>query len=418
MYRNHASRFVFTVEAIDFYLGNSWDMLVGFVLDWVCLLLLSMLPNTVLSAGWFSVLSEALQLTLTLRVSCKYRRARLVTYLIDSRLVRPMFEDAVACGNHVPTLSVLLRRFPELATKQTNERLRTLLHVAAALGWDHVVCHLFDTYHLESLGLNRRDIEGWQAWHTACLTAHESTCLAFISQKADDLPNPYEFLAQTTSNGETGLHILARNGSYHLITKIINTLLRDDQSHVDNREEAIGRLLQLGDKNNKTLLHLASEKGSTDFVCFLLAAGSDVLAVDSMGRTALYCAVESNFPDCVALLCQHDRLARASRSMGQGAASAPENENSNSPSSPSSNSSRSLSRSRTRTESGAGGAGRGRSGAAKAVKEAARGASLSLSLSPQRVPGESLLSAASLAELSGHYECLAILLADAQRAQA
>lgn len=95
------------------------------VLDWVSFLIMSVLLNEVLCAGWLSVLSDVLQLTLTLRLSCRYRRTRLVTYLIESRRMRPVFEDAVACGNHVPTLSVLLRRFPELATKQTNDKGRS-----------------------------------------------------------------------------------------------------------------------------------------------------------------------------------------------------------------------------------------------------------------------------------------------------
>ncbi|XP_054723181.1 serine/threonine-protein phosphatase 6 regulatory ankyrin repeat subunit A-like [Uloborus diversus] len=116
--------------------------------------------------------------------------------------------------------------------------------------------------------------------------------------------------------GRTVLHFAAERGMQTIVRKLLSSgplrkTLRSGKESTSNAAEGEGialsaskeDLVDVRDNYGMTALHLAAQRGFTEIVELLLAAGTDPLLQTKEGRTALHLAIDCYREDIAEILC-------------------------------------------------------------------------------------------------------------------
>lgn len=107
-------------------------------------------------------------------------------------------------------------------------------------------------------------------------------------------------LCGSNENGDTPLHIAAREGNLDLVY-----LLLASRNHTSEEGDAVQRLLEMTNKEGDTALHDAIRNGPVTVVEFLLKACPELtLTVNHAGESPLFVAVDYCFPEAACKILQ------------------------------------------------------------------------------------------------------------------
>ncbi len=192
----------------------------------------------------------------------------------------------------------------------TNERGSTALHCTARAGKSDLVKLLID-YGADRIACTKL---GETALHCACIAGQEEIVKRLLDYWPQEQPNKREGsgqryrlagLCHPTYAGRTPLHCALLSGSESLV-KCVN----DCVATVDNSAEPPSkRLLDLGDNEGFTPLHLAVAQKNKKFVELLLTYQPDMNAVDKNNRRPLDLAIENHLREIVELLIETEMMS-------------------------------------------------------------------------------------------------------------
>jgi ankyrin repeat protein len=207
-----------------------------------------------------------------------------------------------AQNGHVEAMEVLMRL--EQFSLGCNKFGKTALHLAAQNGHGNVVEFLTDL----KVDPNVKDRDSWTPLHHAAWK-----CYDVVVQKLLDAPFGTNWWFQDRL-GQTALHLAAERGNVNIVTILLQkgadvTVQCDDGQTVLHRaawggskavmmellSERTGHtgFLDLIDKDGRTALHIAAEKGNASLVELLLGCSATPDIQDNMEQTPLHLAAQS-----------------------------------------------------------------------------------------------------------------------------
>eukprot|EP00003_Mantamonas_plastica_P027163 TRINITY_DN5756_c0_g1_i31.p1 TRINITY_DN5756_c0_g1~~TRINITY_DN5756_c0_g1_i31.p1 ORF type:complete len:417 (-),score=105.85 TRINITY_DN5756_c0_g1_i31:228-1478(-) len=174
-----------------------------------------------------------------------------------------------------------LKKVTKAITKQgvqinaQNENDETALIAASLAGHEEVVAFLLE----HQANVRLQDIKGETALHKAAVHGFKGIADLLLAAGADISGN---------KDGKTPLHVAAERGNTMVLWSMINAIID----------------LASMDKNGSTALHIAAANSATECVALILIHGSDdlVFVTDSEGKTAMEIAKEAGHSECSRLL--------------------------------------------------------------------------------------------------------------------
>lgn len=194
-------------------------------------------------------------------------------------------------------VELLANRHPNL--NQKNKFGETPLHLAALEGHVEVVQLLL----VRNAMIDIQDNKGRTALHRSVHGQHPNVVAALLSGNANPI--------QHDKHRETVMHAAAKEGNievFRLLLKAIKSAPRVVEPK-GSEKAAIAKLTpkyleEVRDKNERTLLHIASMEGHTDVVRLLLLELFTTDLMEKGGKTALDWAVENGHLSAVDILWQ------------------------------------------------------------------------------------------------------------------
>lgn len=96
-----------------------------------------------------------------------------------------------------------------------------------------------------------------------------------------------------------------RDDAIYIRDAVLEAVVTDDLPALRSFVEDFGASAEVVDPRNRTMLSLATERGNTDMIRYLLSKNVPTESLDNFGRTALYWAAKSGQLDVVKILAEH-----------------------------------------------------------------------------------------------------------------
>ncbi|KAK2172952.1 hypothetical protein NP493_916g00107 [Ridgeia piscesae] len=146
--------------------------------------------------------------------------------------------------------------------------------------------------------------QGATLLHIAALNNHP-TIVQFVRDSLEDFP-----VDSADKNEKTALHLAAERGHEDIVDKLLALNADTGQTavhlaarhgHLDILRKLILKGIEIDDRDceGRTALHLATERGHTELVKLLLSSHADVNAETTQGNTPMHVAAVSNQPAIV-----------------------------------------------------------------------------------------------------------------------